>query len=156
MVLEKNHKLHNLYLNREQLIVRLSQLDKDIAEEKTRIKEIASVELIINDHAIDRFCERIMNIPRSKIKSLFSSDNLYKRYLEGGDGKYRLSQEYPYVIVCIRRSIICTCYNQVDSDERFFVLKSWIERWIDERVDAELGLDINPIKLKTFRKIHYR
>ena len=152
--------LNNLFVRREKLRRLLDNVDKNIAEVRTNIAKLNSNKdkdkLKASEHAIERFKERIWDLPKQKVVKLLCSDDLFNRFKEYGPGKFRLSSYYPNVIIVIKDFTIITCYDQFDPIERINITKAWLDRWIEERVSQELGEDIHPLRLKTFRKTYYK
>ena len=150
--------LHNLFVRRDKAKKLLDKIEQNIVDVRINISNLNKNKnkLSISEHAIDRFKERIVDIPRQKVIKLLSSQDIFDRYKEYGPGKYRLSEDYPNVILVIEDYTICTCYMQFDYKERLTMLKSWMDQWVDERVRQELGEEVHPIKLKTFRKKFYK
>ena len=55
---------------------------------KERKELLEKGEIIISDHAMIRYIERVIGIPQSDIKSKIVSDSFKRLYI--GDGKYKL------------------------------------------------------------------
>ena len=159
VVLDKS--LHNLYVRRDKIKRMLDTVDKNIIDVKNNIAKLntnkAKDILKISDHAVARFKERVMDIPKQKILKLLGSEDLFNRHKEFGPGKYRLSKDYPNTIVVIEGYTIITCYLQFDSDERLEVIREWLYQWIEEKTEKVLDEDKNyPITLKKFKRNYYK
>lgn len=160
VVLDKS--LNNLYIRRDKVKRMLDDIEKTILDVKNNIAKLNQNKkqdrLKISDHCIERFKERVINIPKQKILKLLSSEELFIRYKEFGPGKYRLSKDYPNVIVVIEDFTTITCYLQFDYNEKLEVVKSWLDQWIEERANSLINedLQIKPITLRTFKRKYYK
>lgn len=144
---ELKTELHLLLDQRYRLTNRINQI-------KTILSYTPAV-LTVSQHAVDRYRERIMNIPPTAARKILNDPALIEKCKKHGEGTYVLTN-YPNVLCVIRNWTVITCYNRYAPEEKLRVLGPYMEYYIRTlayRVD-------NPgVSLKTFkqfRKEYYK
>jgi hypothetical protein len=149
--------LEQLYIQRQKLQRAIDKIDERITRTRTNIQKIGKKDkLVITDHAVKRFRERVMDIPKQKVVKILGSQEMYDRYTQNGPGKYRIGGDYPHVVVVIEWYNVITCYLQTDIDEKLKLLQAYMDNWVDQRMEEMLGADKSPYKLQRFRKQYYK
>lgn len=130
------------------LCIEKQRLSDKIAALQFKIDNFKKSELIITTHAVGRFQERIMNIPRQRVKTILSAQSLHEKYERRGAGKYQL-KEVPDCVCVVKDYTIVTVYSKSDPFEKLKVLQEWLNICIDE------GFENGP-KLRDFRAKYYK
>lgn len=139
-----------------QQIYSLQQRSKAIEEElQTMEKEIEERELVVTDHAIQRFRERVADLPRTQVKKILTNESLLKAYREKGDGRYVL-EELPYVVVVVKDFAVITVISTDQPEEKLRVLKEYMEVFVEDLASKLTGNSDHVMKLRTFRKLYYK
>lgn len=124
-----------------------------IDEIKKELEDVPE-ELEVTLHAVQRFKERIENVPNKIAKSILSDDNLLRKYKEHGEGKYKLTK-YPNVLAVVSNFKVVTVYPRTDVGLRLVELTKYMDYWIEKRCQQEYHTQ--PIlPFKEFRKTLYK
>lgn len=130
------------------LCIEKQKLTDKINDLQFKIANFKKSELIITNHALDRFQERIMTLPRQRVKSLLTDARLLTKYERRGPGKYQL-KDMPDCICVVKDYTIVTVYSKNDPIEKLKVLQQWINYCIDKEFD-------NTPKFRDYRKRYYK
>lgn len=95
------------------LEIKQNQLES-IEKEVTRLE---NNELVVSDHALLRYMERIVGIDMDMIKNAILTDNVKRMHLALGDGKYPVAVENnDHCMVVIRNGVVVTLYSGTDPE----------------------------------------
>lgn len=98
---QKNLEIKNSQLNH--IEQELHRLENDI--------------LVVSDHALLRYMERIMGIDLQMIKDAILTDSVKKMHLQLGDGRYPAAVENnENCVVVIKSGVVVTLYSGTDSE----------------------------------------
>jgi L-cysteine desulfidase len=122
---------------------------------RSLVEQIAVRELVVTDHAIERFKERVIDIPVKKIKQILTSGELTEAYRRKGDGRYGI-KELPNVVVQITDFAVVTVINTALPEERLELLSHYMNYYIDELALKYTGHEVNIMKIKTFKHLYWR
>lgn len=129
MALRVNRKETYLFELR-QLAAQKHKIGERMALLQELIDNCTKDALTVTKHAVDRFGERIMKMPATKIRKILSEPELLERYNRCGDGKYQL-KSLPHCVCVVADGAILTCYNKFDPFEQLELARLWIHECID-------------------------
>jgi hypothetical protein len=141
-------KERNTLLNqRYKINQRLEQIKKEL--------DMPVDHLEVSNHAIQRFQERIENVPTKVARKILSESTLIEKYKRSGKGKFKLTA-YPSVIVVISNFTVVTCFHIKDYRLRLEELEHYMDYYIDQLVASKLcGCTPKVNTLREFRKQYY-
>ena len=134
----------------------MEELDKSVALRR-EIKELAELvdrgrkrieflqeelekcklcKLSISTHAIQRFKERVENLPTKVIKSLIWKSDLREKYLKNGPGRHKLNNK-PTVIAVIKDYTVITILNVSSPELKLQHLEQYMDYWIEKRCQED-------------------
>lgn len=143
-------RLNEAVRRKATIVSQLKNADFDIENIKLKIKEKETVqELEVTAHAIERFKQRILNMPNTKVRKMLKDDALFRKVKNGGDGKYSLPQ-IPYCIVIVRDNAIITVYSKHDAEYRLDKLAHYMSYWVNRRIDQARGLNSEIMSFENF------
>jgi septal ring factor EnvC (AmiA/AmiB activator) len=145
--------------NIQELNVKINVKQKEIASLRKQINTLESEvkqimhqrdsikrKIGISQHAVQRFRERILDIPVQKVKSLFMSDALVNKIIQHGDGKY-VVPDYKNCVVVVADNVIVTCYERDTIEQRFDKLRMYMNYFVNQRA---IQLQTNTGYIKPF------
>ncbi|MGN7818837.1 hypothetical protein ACTJJB_01835 [Chitinophaga sp. 22536] len=144
---ELKAELNQLLDQRHRITNRIEQIRKQL--------DFKATELTVSQHAVDRYRERIMDIPPTAARKILNDPQLLEKHKRYGEGTYVLSN-YPNVLCVVSNWTVVTCYNRYAPEEKLKSLGRYMDYYIDKlchRVDNP-GIPIK--KFKQFRKDYYK
>jgi hypothetical protein len=144
----RKDRVRELKDERNRLLEDAFKIKNRVDEINKELSERAPEKLDITEHAIQRFQERIMILPISKIKKILTDPGLYEKYRKHGEGTYKLS-EYPHIVAAVSNYRVITCYNAFDPKVRLRELEQYMEYYIERIVER---IDCPWLRVKTFRQ----
>lgn len=132
---------NSLLSERYKINLRLNEIKKEL--------DIAPEQLTVTSHAVQRFKERIQNVPDKIAKKILSDPNLIEKYKISGKGRFRLTA-YPEVIVVISNFTVVTCFSKKDPQMKLQDLEIYMDYYIDELI--KMKLSENTWKVDSFGK----
>lgn len=129
-----NDKRKELKQELNRLSILIDRGRKRIAQIQNELEGFEKKKLIVSEHAIKRFKERIENMPTKTIKTLFWQSNLQEKYLKHGAGRHRMNNKIG-VIALIKDNTVITVLNDRDPMVRLEHLQQYMEYWIDKRCE---------------------
>lgn len=145
--------INMLYAEKQALQKQIDIVDKKINKLKKGREETATQGITVTEHAIERFKERIINIPERKIKQMLRSETLLNMIKVSGSGKYVLP-EMPMCTVAVEDFTIVTVYNRHDPFYKLDMLSHYMKYWVNMRVRSEFH-DVEIMDFKEFSKKQY-
>lgn len=143
-----------LLIQKQQLGDKIDMVEVNILKLQQQAKQLSSVGLTVTEHAIERFRQRILDLPRQRIKQILSSKALYEKWKTVKGERYRV-KEAAGCIAVIKDATVITVYSSIDPDYRLNVLSKYMDYFIDNLVEKHLnGLEIPVKPFKMFIKDH--
>lgn len=138
------------------LVKRRAQTDREIEDIKNKLDKLpAPDKIIITNHAVERYQQRINNLPAKIVKKVLSDPTLLRRYKVHGSGLYRLA-DYPNVITVIVNFTIVTVKSDRDPKQQLVILEQYMDKWLDLRASAiSDGKPFKPPSFEYFRMKYY-
>ncbi len=99
-------------VEKESLKIKIKDIQKDIQGKDNNIKELnerieklKNKEIILSEHAILRYLERVVGINMEDVKKKIVTETLKEQYSVLGDGKYPIENEF---FVRVKDNVIVT------------------------------------------------
>jgi hypothetical protein len=148
-IVDLNKKRERLLVKRQQIGDTINSIDIEILKLQQEYKKVKQHGLTVTEHAIQRFQERILDLPRQRIKTILSSPELHAKYLRHKSEKYRI-KEVPGCVVVIKDSKVITVYSSVDPFYRLMMLEKYMDYYIDCLITKHTSwqqVDVIPFKI---------
>ncbi len=93
-------------LRQKQNTTRLTALKLELYSINTEIRDRANFHLIVTEHAIVRYLERVEGINIDKVRETILDINTREHIEEQGDGRYTLKKDRDFEMVVINGSVL--------------------------------------------------
>jgi hypothetical protein len=126
-----------------------------VSEELARLQEPRDKKvLIVSGHAVERWKQRVSDIPSKKIRGILSSAALLNAYLKGGTGRYSIDAA-PTVLVVIVDFVVKTVINKNEPEEKLRLLPLYLDYFVDQKIAEALGKPYTFMTFAKFRHAYY-
>ena len=95
----------------------LENKENQLVNIQNEVNRLENNVLVVSDHALIRYMERIMGIDMQMIKDAILTDTVKRMHLKLGDGKYPVAVENnDNCIIVIRSGVVVTLYDGDDPE----------------------------------------
>lgn len=132
-------EINSLIEERIKLSNQVKQLKLKEDKLRKKLEACRPIELTISSHAIERYKQRIMDIPKAAIKKMLNDPELYRQHKAFGMGRFK-SPALPNVIAVINQFTVITVYEESNVFLKLRVLRIYMSYFVDKIAKSEKPL----------------